>query len=55
MFMLFFSILYGIMLNSVIGLGAFPIAHFLAGEDVISRDLCGKLVYRKRFFILGIT
>jgi len=35
--MLLFSILYGIMLNSLIGLGAFPISHFLAGVDVIKR------------------
>ena len=41
MFMLFFSILYGIMLNSVIGLGAFPIGATFAGKDVKERDSYG--------------
>jgi hypothetical protein len=35
MFMLFFSILYGIMLNSVIGLGAFPVGEALALRDLV--------------------
>lgn len=35
MFMLFFSILYGIMLNSVLGLRAFPWGFALAGEDLV--------------------
>jgi len=48
MFMLFFSILYGIMLNSLIGIATFPIAHFLAGEDIIGRDWSGEYVYSKR-------
>lgn len=34
MFMLLFSILYGIMLNSLLGLGAFPIGTAFAGKDV---------------------
>jgi len=48
MFMLFFSILYGIMLNSLMDLATFPIAHFLAGEDIIHRDWSGEYVYAKR-------
>jgi len=36
MFMLFYSILYGIMLNSLIGLGAFPLARALAGKDLMN-------------------
>jgi len=47
MFMLFFSILYGIMLNALIGLGAFPIANAFAREDIIGRDWWGEYVYSK--------
>ena len=47
MFMLFFSILYGIMLNALIGLGAFPIANAFAREDIIGRDWSGEYVYSK--------
>jgi len=38
MFMLFFSILYGIMLNSVAGLGAFPFAEALQRKDLVKID-----------------
>lgn len=38
MFMLFFSILYGIMLNSVIGLRAFPLASAFAFRDYVSKN-----------------
>ena len=61
MFMLFFSILYGIMLNSLMDLATFPIAQFLAGEDITGRDWNGEYVYskintaRKRFLLsLGL-
>jgi len=37
MFMLFFSILYGIMLNSLIGRGAFPITSALSFRDMVGR------------------
>ena len=37
MFMLFFSILYGIMLNSLIGRGAFPITSALSCKDMEGR------------------
>lgn len=37
MFMLFFSILYGIMLNSVIGLRAFPLASAFAFKDYVNK------------------
>jgi len=48
MFMLFFSILYGIMLNALIGYGAFPIANAFAREDIIGQDdWSGKYVYSK--------
>jgi len=46
MFMLFFSILFGIMLNSLIGLGAFPWGHALAGKDLKTR-INGKPKYIK--------
>jgi len=48
MFMLFFSILYGIMLNSLIGLGAFPVAAAFAFKDVENR-VCGKPIWRKGY------
>ena len=38
MFMLFFSILYGIMLNSVVGLRAFPLASAFAGKDYVGKN-----------------
>lgn len=37
MFMLFFSILYGIMLNSVMGLRAFPLASAFAFKDYVNK------------------
>jgi len=54
--MVFFSILYGIMLNSLFGLGAFPISHAWARVDVIKR-VKGKPLYvegtksRQRFWL----
>jgi len=39
MFMLFFSILYGMMLNSVAGLGAFPFTEALIGKDVVDEGI----------------
>lgn len=41
MFMLFFSILYGIMLNGAIGLRAFPLASALMCKDMVKKE-CHK-------------
>ena len=49
MFMLFFSILYGIMLKSLFGLRAFPIASAFAFKDLIKRSIYGKPIWRKGY------
>ena len=58
MFMLFFSILYGIMLNSVIGLRAFPLASAFAFKDYVCKyqDNPWKKGYRSfKRLILSFT
>jgi len=49
MFILFFSILYGIMLNSVIGLRAFPLASAFAFKDYMGQNDQDKPIWEKGY------